>query len=159
GVGAAFCGSLVPRPRGRTAHARLGPDALDPAPSDLRAAAGVRAAGRGDLHHLALVQPCERRPAPRNGREDLEFDMTHWDVMTTQPPAARPKLGAVPLGDPRDRGGKAQPMLIANGLTKHFDILGGVLNRPVAKVRAVDDVSFCVIKGETLGIVGESGCG
>jgi peptide/nickel transport system ATP-binding protein len=34
-----------------------------------------------------------------------------------------------------------------------------VLNRPVAKVRAVDDVSFCVIKGETLGIVGESGCG
>src|SRR5580704_4414425 len=85
--------------------------------------------------------------------------MTHWDVMAAYAPAARPKLGTVPPGDPRDRGGKAQPMLIASGLTKHFDILGGVLNRPVAKVRAVDGVSFSVLKGETLGIVGESGCG
>jgi peptide/nickel transport system ATP-binding protein len=85
--------------------------------------------------------------------------MSHWDVMAAHAPASRPKLGAVPPGDPRDRGGKAQPMLIANGLTKHFPIHGGVLNRPVARVRAVDDVSFCVLKGETLGIVGESGCG
>ena len=85
--------------------------------------------------------------------------MSHWDLMAGHAPAFRPKLGTVPPGDPRDRGGKAQPMLIAAGVTKHFDILGGVLNRPVAKVRAVDDVSFCVLKGETLGIVGESGCG
>jgi peptide/nickel transport system ATP-binding protein len=87
--------------------------------------------------------------------------MSHWDLMTTHAPstAARPKLGAVPPGDPRDRGGRAQPMLIANGLTKHFAIRGGVLNRQVASVRAVDGVSFCVLKGETLGIVGESGCG
>ena len=85
--------------------------------------------------------------------------MSHWDVMAAHAPASRPKLGTVPLGDPRDRGGKAQPMLIAACVTKHFDILGGVLNRPVAKVRAVDEVSFCVLKGETLGIVGESGCG
>jgi peptide/nickel transport system ATP-binding protein len=85
--------------------------------------------------------------------------MSHWDLMTTHAPAARPKLGTVPPGDPRDRGGQAQPMLIANGLTKHFAIRGGVLNRQVASVRAVDDVSFCVLKGETLGIVGESGCG
>src|ERR1700730_2231855 len=85
--------------------------------------------------------------------------MSHWDVMTAHASTARPKLGTVPPGDPRDRGGKAQPMLIANALTKHFAIHGGVLNRAVAKVRAVDDVSFCVLKGETLGIVGESGCG
>jgi peptide/nickel transport system ATP-binding protein len=85
--------------------------------------------------------------------------MSHWDLMTAHAPAARPKLGAVPPGDPRDRGGKAQPMLIATGLTKYFAIRGGVLNRAVARVRAVDDVSFCVLKGETLGIVGESGCG
>ena len=85
--------------------------------------------------------------------------MSHWDVMTAHASAQRPKLGTVPPGDPRDRGGKAQPMLIANALTKHFAIHGGVLNRAVAKVRAVDDVSFCVLKGETLGIVGESGCG
>jgi peptide/nickel transport system ATP-binding protein len=81
--------------------------------------------------------------------------------MTSQAPSAatRPKLDTVPPGDPRDRGGKAQPMLIVEGLVKHFAIRGGFLNRQVASVRAVDDVSFAVIKGETLGIVGESGCG
>jgi peptide/nickel transport system ATP-binding protein len=71
----------------------------------------------------------------------------------------QPKLETVLPGDPRDRGGKAQPMLVANGLSKHFAIRGGMLNRQVATVRAVDDVSFCVLKAETLGIVGESGCG
>jgi peptide/nickel transport system ATP-binding protein len=70
-----------------------------------------------------------------------------------------PKPAPVPSADARDRGGKAQPMLIAKGLRKHFPIRGGVLNRRVAVVRAVDNVSFCVLKGETLGIVGESGCG
>jgi peptide/nickel transport system ATP-binding protein len=81
--------------------------------------------------------------------------------MTSPPPGpiARPRLDAVPPGDPRDRGGKVQPMLIVRGLTKHFPIRGGVLNRPVGSVRAVDDVSFAVLKGETLGVVGESGCG
>ncbi len=71
----------------------------------------------------------------------------------------RPKLDTVPPGDPRDRGGKIQPMLIVSGLKKHFPIRGGLLNRKVGSVRAVDDVSFVVLKGETLGIVGESGCG
>lgn len=61
--------------------------------------------------------------------------------------------------DPRDRGGKAQPLLTVEGLTKHFPVRGGILNRKIATVQAVDDVSFSVRKGETLGIVGESGCG
>src|ERR1700754_2808177 len=74
-------------------------------------------------------------------------------------PPAKPKLEAVPPGDPRDRGGAVQPMLIVENLIKHFAVLGGVLNRKVASVRAVDDVSFTVMKGETLGVVGESGCG
>jgi ABC-type oligopeptide transport system ATPase subunit len=61
--------------------------------------------------------------------------------------------------DLRDRGGPAQPLLVVENLTKHFPVRGGLLNRKVATVQAVDDVSFSVRKGETLGIVGESGCG
>ncbi len=61
--------------------------------------------------------------------------------------------------DPRDRGGPAQPLLLVEDLRKHFPVRGGLLNRQTATVQAVDDVSFAVQKGETLGIVGESGCG
>ena len=63
------------------------------------------------------------------------------------------------LSDARDRGGPAQPLLVAEGLRKYFPVRGGLLNRQIATVQAVDDVSFSVRKGETLGIVGESGCG
>ena len=58
-----------------------------------------------------------------------------------------------------DRGGPAQPLLSVNGLRKHFALPGGFLKRHPDKVRAVDGVSFTVAKGETLGVVGESGCG
>ncbi|WP_064093936.1 ABC transporter ATP-binding protein [Rossellomorea aquimaris] len=52
-----------------------------------------------------------------------------------------------------------EPLLKVDNLKKHFPITGGVLGRPVSSVKAVDGVSFTVNKGETLGIVGESGCG
>src|SRR3990172_2549206 len=44
-------------------------------------------------------------------------------------------------------------------LVKYFPVKGGILQRTQAWVKAVDDVSFTVRKGETLGLVGESGCG
>jgi len=44
-------------------------------------------------------------------------------------------------------------------LKVHFPILGGVLRRPIGWVQAVDGVSFAIHRGETLGVVGESGCG
>lgn len=50
-------------------------------------------------------------------------------------------------------------LLEVNNLVKHFPIKGGLLRRTVALVRAVDGVSFAVRRGETLGLVGESGCG
>jgi oligopeptide/dipeptide ABC transporter ATP-binding protein len=53
----------------------------------------------------------------------------------------------------------AAPLLEVKNLKKHFPIKGGVFGRTVARVYAVDDVSFTVRQGETLGLVGESGCG
>ena len=44
-------------------------------------------------------------------------------------------------------------------LTEYFPVIGGVLHRKVGEVKAVDDVSFTIRRGETLGLVGESGCG
>jgi peptide/nickel transport system ATP-binding protein len=58
-----------------------------------------------------------------------------------------------------DRGGPAQPLLMVRDLKKHFPVRGHPFEREKKFVRAVDGVSFAVAKGETLGIVGESGCG
>ncbi|MCL6452775.1 MAG: dipeptide ABC transporter ATP-binding protein [Alicyclobacillus sp.] len=52
-----------------------------------------------------------------------------------------------------------EALLRVSNLKKYFPIKRGVLRRTVGHVRAVDDVSFEVFPGETLGIVGESGCG
>jgi peptide/nickel transport system ATP-binding protein/oligopeptide transport system ATP-binding protein len=50
-------------------------------------------------------------------------------------------------------------LLEVKNLVKHFPIRTGLLRRVTGQVRAVDDVSFTIDKGETLGLVGESGCG
>ena len=50
-------------------------------------------------------------------------------------------------------------LLRVNNLVKHFPIMRGFIQKQVGAVRAVDDVSFVVKRGETLGLVGESGCG
>ena len=80
--------------------------------------------------------------------------------------AAVPRLGAMkgraaPLRadsttQPRDRSG---PLLQVSDLTVRFDINGGILQRRVAQVHAVEGISFDLEAGQTLSLVGESGCG
>ena len=54
---------------------------------------------------------------------------------------------------------RGAPLLEVRNLKKYFPVEGGILRRKVGEVKAVDDVSFTVREGETLGLVGESGCG
>ncbi|MEJ6397903.1 ABC transporter ATP-binding protein [Yoonia sp. 208BN28-4] len=55
--------------------------------------------------------------------------------------------------------GTQEPYLVVKNLTTRFPVKGGLLRRTVANVHAVEDVSFSINKGQTLSLVGESGCG
>ena len=58
-----------------------------------------------------------------------------------------------------DAGPDKSVLLDVKGLKKYFPIRRGLLQKTVGQVKAVDDVSFFVNQGETLSLVGESGCG
>src|SRR5919109_1152777 len=61
---------------------------------------------------------------------------------------------------PRRQAVSGEPLIAVENLTKHFPIKRGVIfQREVARVQAVEDVTFSIYTGETLGLVGESGCG
>jgi len=55
--------------------------------------------------------------------------------------------------------GNSKELVRVQNLVKYYPVLGGIFRREVAQVKAVDDVSFFINEGETLGLVGESGCG
>jgi oligopeptide transport system ATP-binding protein len=66
---------------------------------------------------------------------------------------------AEPRAAPRGPGARGDVILEVRNLVKHFPVGGGFLGGKPALVKAVDGVSFSIRRGETLGLVGESGCG
>lgn len=54
---------------------------------------------------------------------------------------------------------KTPPLLSIDNLKKYYPVMGGIIPHTIGYVKAVDDISFTIYEGETLGLVGESGCG
>jgi peptide/nickel transport system ATP-binding protein len=76
---------------------------------------------------------------------------------TTTPVVTDPRAEAAPRAS---AAGQGEVLLDVNGLEKHFPVTQGIfIRRKVGAVKAVDGLSFSVNKGETLGVVGETGCG
>jgi peptide/nickel transport system ATP-binding protein len=73
--------------------------------------------------------------------------------------SARAEQRARSLSGPKDHVEEDRPVLSVHELKKYFRLSGGPFGAALGYVQAVDGVSFSVSKGETLGVVGESGCG
>src|SRR5262249_26016991 len=133
-IGRAF----VPRPRRDPAEPGMGAYAQRIAPGNFRQSDSRRFAGACDSPHLAVLQPAERRAAQCDGHQTADMYLPR-------------------SSDYRSRA--VHPLLIVRDLKKHFPAKGSFWSLSRDTVQAVDGVSFSVAKGQTVGVVGESGCG
>ena len=113
-------------------------------------------------HDMGVVaEMADRVVVLRAGREEEQAPVR--DLFAAPRTAyARTLLAAVPrLGTAPARPAPTEPRRVVevDDLTVRFDLSGGLLNRTVARVHAVEGVSFHIRAGETLALVGESGCG
>ena len=97
----------------------------------------------------ALLSVVPRLGSMAGEDRPLRFPVVNGATQAIEPP--RPTVAPVP----RDEA----PVLEVRNLTTRFDMRAGVLRRVVGRVHAVEDVSFVLRPGETLALVGESGCG
>jgi peptide/nickel transport system ATP-binding protein len=103
----------------------------------------------GNVPGIADFKPgC--RFAERSGREHSQGHLTTRPALRRD--RAKPLCRALPHL-------RRMSLLTVQNLQQHFPVRGGVLRRSVASCKAVDGVSFTLGEGETLGLVGESGCG
>ncbi|MGM4983786.1 MULTISPECIES: ABC transporter ATP-binding protein [Rhizobium] len=97
----------------------------------------------------ALLSAVPRLGSMKDQAQPLRFPIV--DISTGE--RSEPKA----LADTVDRG--KTPVLEVKNLVTRFDLRGGLLGRPTGAIHAVENVSFDLAQGETLSLVGESGCG
>ncbi len=130
-------------------------------------------------HDMAVVAQVADRVIVMFRGNKVEEGTVEQIFSSPEHPYTRALLAAVPrLGDMRGKSlpepmklfghtdqviqsiaGTSEPLLTVKNLTTRFPVKGGFLRRTVANVHAVEDVSFQINKGQTLSLVGESGCG
>ncbi len=131
-------------------------------------------------HDMAVVAQMADRVVVMNNGKKMEEGTVHEIFSNPQHEYTKSLLAAVPkLGEMASRKypepmrlvgqkktkalkpivGTNEPLLKVNNLVTRYPVKGGVLRRTVARVHAVEDVSFTIMKGKTLSLVGESGCG
>jgi peptide/nickel transport system ATP-binding protein len=137
-------------------------ETIEGLPPDLRSPpAGCRYAPRCPYR----IAQCEEDPALREIRTGHRSACWRADEIASGSLAAPapPEQIPVPAQAARDAGANGSappPLLSVDRLHKYFSIkAGGLLSTKTATVKAVDDISFSIAAGETLGLVGESGCG
>ena len=120
-------------------------------PNLMEPASGCRFAPRC----TARIPVCDRDPPLRPVGEGRRAACHRAEEM----PTAVPQTVARPVTMPPPTSAEVAPLVQVRGLTKHFAVPGRGLFGKMATVRAAEEVSFEIGRGETLGLVGESGCG
>ena len=118
------------------------------------------AAGEGRLSRCLLHDPVTAEALPTAGRATL-FGVAHaGEAAAGAAPASRASSGTrTHAGRRGAEPAAADGFVRVRDLSMHFPVTAGVFRHVVGYVRAVDGVSFDIERGETLGLVGESGCG
>ena len=124
--------------------------------------------GRGKLAEIGGLVPSLRKPivgCAFAGRCPMVTDLCRKVAPAIEPKTYAHSVACHYAGEKvaetvvRMSGRPHSPLLEVNALKKHFPIHGGLLGQVTAKVYAVDGVTFDIRRGETLSLVGESGCG